>query len=48
MIKRYGADAVRWFVLSDSPPDKDIQWSDQGINASYKFLQKVGFKPKNL
>ena len=41
MIKRYGADAVRWFVLSDSPPDKDIQWSDQGINASYKFLQKL-------
>ena len=30
-----------WFVLSDSPPDKDIQWSDQGINASYKFLQKL-------
>ena len=41
MIKRYGADAVRWFVLSDSPPDKDIQWSDTGINASYKFLQKI-------
>ena len=41
MIKRYGADAVRWFVLSDSPPDKDIQWSDQGINACYKFLQKL-------
>ena len=41
MIKRYGSDAVRWFVLSDSPPDKDIQWSDQGINASHKFLQKL-------
>jgi len=41
MIKEYGADAVRWFVLSDSPPDKDIQWSNQGIASSYKFLQKV-------
>ena len=41
MIKIYGADAVRWFILSDSPPEKDIQWSDQGVNASYKFLQKI-------
>ena len=41
MIKQYGADSVRWFVLSDSPPEKDIQWSTQGINASYKFLQKI-------
>ena len=41
MIKLYGADAVRWFILSDSPPDKDIQWSSQGVNASYKFLQKI-------
>ena len=41
MIKKYGADSVRWFVLSDSPPDKDIQWSEVGINNSYKFLQKI-------
>ena len=41
MIKIYGADAVRWFILSDSPPEKDIQWSSQGVNASYKFLQKL-------
>ncbi len=41
MIKIYGADSVRWFILSDSPPDKDIQWSDQGVNASHKFLQKI-------
>ena len=37
MIKSYGADAVRWFILSDSPPEKDIQWSNQGVNAAYKF-----------
>ena len=41
MIKTYGADAVRWFILSDSPPEKDVQWSNQGVNAAYKFLQKV-------
>ena len=41
MIKEYGADAVRWFILSDSPPEKDVQWSNQGVNAAYKFLQKI-------
>ena len=41
IIKMYGADAVRLFILSDSPPEKDIQWSDTGISASYKFLQKL-------
>ncbi len=40
MIKNYGADAVRFFILSDSPPEKDIQWSEQGMQASYKFIQK--------
>ena len=41
MIKKYGADAVRWFILSDSPPEKDIQWSDTGVASSNKFLQKI-------
>ena len=41
MINSYGADSVRWFILSDSPPEKDIQWSNQGVNAAYKFLQKI-------
>jgi len=40
MIKDYGADAVRLFILSDSPPEKDVQWSEQGMVASYKFIQK--------
>tara|TARA_B100000579_G_scaffold423907_1_gene427614 strand:- start:487 stop:3036 length:2550 start_codon:yes stop_codon:yes gene_type:complete len=40
MIKNYGADAVRFFILSDSPPEKDVQWSEQGMLASYKFVQK--------
>jgi leucyl-tRNA synthetase len=40
MIKIYGADAVRLFILSDSPPEKDIQWSENGMAASFKFIQK--------
>ena len=38
IIKNYGADAVRLFILSDSPPEKDIQWSEKGMVASFKFL----------
>ena len=41
IINSYGADAVRLFILSDSPPEKDVQWSEQGMIASYKFLQKL-------
>ena len=41
VIKLYGADSIRWFILSDSPPSRDIQWSDEGISSSYKFLQKL-------
>ena len=41
VINLYGADSVRWFMLSDSPPERDIQWSDEGISGSYKFMQKI-------
>tara|TARA_B100000767_G_scaffold150764_1_gene141955 strand:- start:4605 stop:7121 length:2517 start_codon:yes stop_codon:yes gene_type:complete len=41
MINQYGADAVRWFILSDSPPEKDVQWSDTGVVSANKFLQKI-------
>jgi len=41
IIDNYGADAVRLFMLSDSPPEKDVQWSEQGMTASYKFIQKL-------
>tara|TARA_B110000093_G_C12959259_1_gene406389 strand:- start:187 stop:2736 length:2550 start_codon:yes stop_codon:yes gene_type:complete len=40
IILNYGADAVRLFILSDSPPERDVEWSDKGIVASYKFIQK--------
>ncbi len=41
IINLYGADSVRLFILSDSPPEKDVQWSDQGMLAAYKFIQKL-------
>ena len=41
IIRNYGADAVRLFILSDSPPEKDIQWSEEGMEASYKFVLKL-------
>ena len=41
IMENYGADSVRLFILSDSPPEKDVQWSEQGMVASYKFLQKL-------
>ncbi len=41
IIQSYGADAVRLFILSDSPPEKDVQWSDRGMESAYKFLQKL-------
>ncbi len=41
IINNYGADSVRLFILSDSPPEKDVQWSEQGMISSYKFIQKL-------
>mgnify|MGYP001498290895 CR=1 FL=1 len=40
IIENYGADAVRFFILADSPPEKDIQWSETGMISAYKFVQK--------
>ncbi len=41
IFKNYGADAARLFILSDSPPEKDVQWSEEGIKSSFKFIQKL-------
>ena len=41
IIQNFGADSVRLFILSDSPPERDVQWSDQGMIASFKFIQKL-------
>ncbi len=41
IFENFGADAVRVFILSDSPPEKDIQWSTKGMEACYRFIQKL-------
>tara|TARA_Y100000590_G_scaffold92493_1_gene104543 strand:+ start:1239 stop:3785 length:2547 start_codon:yes stop_codon:yes gene_type:complete len=48
IIENYGADSVRLFMLSDSPPEKDVQWSDQGMVACYKFIQKLWILHKKI
>ncbi|MEW6089706.1 MAG: leucine--tRNA ligase [Pseudomonadota bacterium] len=52
IIAKYGADTARWFMLSDSPPDRDVQWTDQGAEGAWRFTQRlwrmVTDKPEEL
>ncbi|MFL6787232.1 MAG: class I tRNA ligase family protein, partial [Sphingomicrobium sp.] len=41
ILAKYGADAVRWFMLSDSPPERDLEWSEAGIEGAWRFVQRV-------
>ncbi|TMJ15799.1 MAG: leucine--tRNA ligase [Alphaproteobacteria bacterium] len=41
IVDQYGADAVRWFMLSDSPPERDLEWSESGIEGSWRFVQRL-------
>jgi leucyl-tRNA synthetase len=41
IISTYGADTARWFVLSDSPPERDVEWTASGAEATYKHLNRV-------
>jgi len=41
IVERYGADAVRWFMLSDSPPERDLEWSESGIEGAARFVQRL-------
>ncbi len=41
IVEQYGADAVRWFMLSDSPPERDLEWSESGIEGSWRFIQRL-------
>ena len=41
ILGKYGADAVRWFMLSDSPPERDLAWSEAGIDGAWRFVQRV-------
>ncbi len=40
-ISHYGADTVRWFVLSDSPPDRDVLWTEEGVQGAWRFVQRA-------
>ena len=41
IVEQYGADAVRWFMLSDSPPERDLPWSESGIEGSWRYIQRL-------
>ncbi len=48
IIQNYGADTARFFMLSDSPPNRDMEWSDSGIEGSWRFLNKLWNFVNNL
>ncbi|HET6236765.1 MAG TPA: leucine--tRNA ligase [Acetobacteraceae bacterium] len=41
IIERYGADTARWFILSDNPPDRDMEWTEAGVAGAFRFTQRV-------
>lgn len=41
IVETYGADTARWFVLSDSPPERDVEWTTSGVEAAFKHLSRV-------
>jgi leucyl-tRNA synthetase len=41
IIATYGADTARWFMLSDSPPERDLEWTEAGVEGAYRFLQRL-------
>ena len=41
IIGRYGADTARWFMLSDSPPERDLEWTDAGVAGAWRFVQRI-------
>ncbi len=41
IIAEFGADTARWFMLSDSPPDRDLEWTQDGVAGAYRFVQRI-------
>jgi leucyl-tRNA synthetase len=41
IIDRYGADTARWFILSDNPPERDMEWTESGVVGGYRFVQRL-------
>jgi leucyl-tRNA synthetase len=48
IISRYGADTARWFILSDNPPDRDMEWTEAGVAGAFRFTQRVFRLVENL
>ena len=41
IIERYGADTARWFILSDNPPERDMEWTESGVAGAHRFVQRL-------
>jgi leucyl-tRNA synthetase len=41
IIDRFGADTARWFILSDNPPERDVEWTEAGVTGAYRFTQRL-------
>jgi leucyl-tRNA synthetase len=41
IINRYGADTARWFILSDNPPERDMEWTESGVAGAFRFTQRI-------
>ncbi|WP_297490470.1 leucine--tRNA ligase [Acidocella sp.] len=41
IVGKYGADTARWFVLSDNPPERDVEWTESGVQGAYRFVQRL-------
>ncbi len=41
IIASYGADIARWFMLSDSPPERDVEWTERGVQGAWRFAQRL-------
>ncbi len=48
IIARYGADTARWFILSDNPPERDMEWTESGAAGAYRFTQRIFRLAENL
>ena len=48
IITRFGADTARWFILSDNPPERDMEWTEAGVAGAFRFIQRVFRLVENL
>ena len=48
IIERFGADTARWFVLSDNPPERDVEWTEAGVQGAFRFMQRLARIAKTI